>query len=33
VIVTHSLWATAQSKELSELRRAFHEAVRDTLSR
>jgi CubicO group peptidase (beta-lactamase class C family) len=33
VIVTHSLWATAQSKELGELRRAFHEAVRDTLGR
>ena len=33
VIVTHGLWPTAQSKELSEFRRAFHEAVRDTLSR
>ncbi|HKU17496.1 MAG TPA: serine hydrolase [Steroidobacteraceae bacterium] len=33
VIVTHGLWPTAQSKELSEYRRAFHEAVRDALSR
>ena len=29
VIVTHGLWPSAQSKELSEFRRAFHEAVRD----
>jgi CubicO group peptidase (beta-lactamase class C family) len=33
VIATHSLWPSAQSKELSEFRRVFHEAVRDTLSR
>jgi CubicO group peptidase (beta-lactamase class C family) len=32
VIVTHSLWPTAQSKENSALRNAFHEAVRDALS-
>jgi CubicO group peptidase (beta-lactamase class C family) len=33
VIVTHDLWPVATSKELSEVRRAFHEALRDTLSR
>jgi len=32
VIVTHSLWPTAQSKENSAVRNAFHEAVRDALS-
>ena len=32
VIVTHGLWPSAQSKELSALRTAFHEAVRDALS-
>ena len=32
VIVTHGLWPSAQSKELSAFRTAFHEAVRDALS-
>jgi CubicO group peptidase (beta-lactamase class C family) len=31
VIVTHSLWPVATSKEYSEYRRAFSDAVRDTL--
>jgi CubicO group peptidase (beta-lactamase class C family) len=33
IIVTHGLWPLATSKEHSEVRRAFHEAVRDTLAR
>jgi CubicO group peptidase (beta-lactamase class C family) len=33
IIVTHGLWPVATSKEHSELRRAFCEAVRDALAR